>query len=108
MKIHKNPRVFEYDETEGIIDIFVRKDPNCPYPFHEDDWYHEGFTVEEFFDALQDLLKENHLEKKAKEEKRYCIGCKKKTIIQRDGNDRLEFCSECWYSYRTPAGLRKK
>ena len=44
----KNPKLFEYDSNNNIVDVFVRKDPDCPFPFHEEDWWHQGFYFEEF------------------------------------------------------------
>ena len=26
-------KLFEYDETEDIVDVFVYRDPDCPYPY---------------------------------------------------------------------------
>jgi len=44
----KNPKLFEYDSKNNIVDIFVKQDPQCPFPFHEEDWWHQGFYLEEF------------------------------------------------------------
>jgi len=44
----KNPKMFEYDSNNNIVDVFVRKDDRCPFPFHEEDWWHQGLYLEEF------------------------------------------------------------
>ena len=44
----KDPKMFEYDSNNNIVDVFVRKDPDCPFPFHEEDWWHQGLYFEEF------------------------------------------------------------
>jgi hypothetical protein len=61
MKIKKDPKVFEYDDTEDIVDIFVREDPEYPYPFHFDDWYHQGFSFKSFLLYIDDFFKKNKL-----------------------------------------------
>lgn len=61
MKVKKNPKPIEYDDTGGIVDIFVRRDPECPYPFHEDDWYHQGFYLKEFVRMLNRFFERNKL-----------------------------------------------
>lgn len=61
MKLHKIPKLFEYDETEEIVDVFVKKDPDCPYPYHEDDCYHQGFYLENFIIFLNLFFVENDL-----------------------------------------------
>jgi hypothetical protein len=61
MKIHKNPKLLEFDDTEGIIDIFVKKDPNCPYPFTNGEWYHQGFLLKNFIIYLKDFFERNNL-----------------------------------------------
>ena len=68
MKIHKKPRLFEFDETEGIVDIFVKKDPRCPYPFHKDDWWHQGFYLWNFIDILNDFFERNDIPYKVVQE----------------------------------------
>ena len=56
MELPKKPRLFEFDTENKIVDIFVRKDPKCPYPFHKDDWYHQGFYLDEFLTFLKLFL----------------------------------------------------
>ena len=55
----KKPKLFEYDSNNrnGVVDIFVRQDPGCPFPFHEEDWYHQGFYLESFVLFLNDFFK---------------------------------------------------
>ena len=57
-KIKKNPKLFEYDKLNKIVDIFIRKDPNCPYPFHAKDWYHQGFDLDNFLIFVSLFLEE--------------------------------------------------
>ena len=52
----KNPRLFEYDSKNEIVDIFLRKDPKCPFPFHEEDWWHQGFYIVGFIMFLNDFF----------------------------------------------------
>jgi hypothetical protein len=54
-------RLFEYDETEDIVDVFVKKDPQCPYPFTNGEWYHQGFYLEEFIIYLNSFFEKNEL-----------------------------------------------
>lgn len=54
--MYENPKLFEYDKKNGIVDVFVRKDPDCPFPFHLDDWYHQGFYLREFIIYLNDFF----------------------------------------------------
>ena len=54
----KNPKLFEYDSKNKIVDIFVKQDPDCPFPFHKDDWYHQGFYKEEFIRIVDEFIKE--------------------------------------------------
>jgi len=44
----KNPKLFEFDIKNDIVDIFVKQDPQCPFPFHEEDWWHQGFYLSNF------------------------------------------------------------
>ena len=59
MQIKKNPKLFEYDKENDIVDIFVRKDPDCPFPFYssEEKWFHQGFYLNEFILFTNDLFK---------------------------------------------------
>lgn len=57
----KKPKLFEYDSKNNIVDIFVKQDPQCPFPFHEDDWWHQGFYLEEFIIYLESFLRNNHI-----------------------------------------------
>jgi len=61
MKEHKDPTFLEFDETEDVVDVFVRKDPECPYPFHQDDWYHQGFYLYSFIMILNTFFRKNKL-----------------------------------------------
>jgi len=56
MKIHNKPKLFEYDDSEGIVDIFIKEDPQCPYPFSNGEWYHQGFYMNEFIIYLNDFF----------------------------------------------------
>lgn len=67
MKIHINPKLFEYDETEGIVDIFVKQDPKCPYPFTNGKLYHQGFPLKQFLIYLNDFFERSGLEYKVME-----------------------------------------
>jgi hypothetical protein len=66
MKIHKNPKLLEYDETERIVDIFVKKDSHCPYPFTNGEWWHQGFYLQNFILYLNLFFEENKLPYKVK------------------------------------------
>ena len=57
MEPYKNPKLFEYDPENKIVDIFIKKDPTCPYPFHEEDWYHQGFYLNEFILFVNDFFR---------------------------------------------------
>lgn len=57
----KNPKLFEYDSKNDIIDVFVKQDPRCPFPFHEEDWWHQGFYLWNFVDILNFFFKRNKL-----------------------------------------------
>ena len=57
----KKPRLFEYDDKNKIVDIFIREDPDCSFPFHQDDWYHQGLYLEEFIIYLERFFEENDL-----------------------------------------------
>ena len=53
----KNPKIFEYDSKNNIVDIFVKEDPDCPFPFHKDDWWHQGFYFENFIIYINSFFK---------------------------------------------------
>ena len=55
----KDPKMFEYDSINKVVDIFVRKDDRCPFPFHEEDWYHQGQYLKDFIIMLK-LFFERH------------------------------------------------
>ncbi len=55
----KDPKLFEYDSKNGIVDVFVKEDPRCPFPFHEGDWWHQGFYLQSFITYLK-LFFERH------------------------------------------------
>jgi len=57
----KKPKMFEYDKNYDIVDIFVRKDPQCPFPFHEENWWHQGLYLTSFITYVNDLFKRNNL-----------------------------------------------
>ena len=61
MEAHKNPKLFEYDPDNKIVDIFVKKDPTWPYPYRENDWYHQGFYLNEFILLLNDFFRRYEL-----------------------------------------------
>lgn len=64
MKYHGDkPRLFEYDETEGIVDVFVYRDYQCPYTYtitntrdDRDIWNHQGFYIKEFIRMVEEIL----------------------------------------------------
>ena len=56
-----NPRLFEYDSKNEIVDIFVRNDLTCPFPFHRYDWYHQGFYIKGFIMFLNDFFERYNL-----------------------------------------------
>ena len=60
----KNPKLFEYDSKNNIVDAFVKQDPLCPFPFHEEDWYHQGFYLNSFITYLRDFFKRYNLQYK--------------------------------------------
>ncbi len=60
----KDPKLFEYDSKNGIVDIFVKEDPICPFPFHEGDWYHQGFYLTSFIRYLKDFFRRNNIDYK--------------------------------------------
>lgn len=60
----KKPKLFEYDSKNGVVDIFVRQDPGCPFPFHKDDWYHQGFYLKSFITYLRDFFRRNNIDYK--------------------------------------------
>jgi len=59
------PNLFEFDPKNEIVDVFVYKDPTCPYPFTvtntENIWYHQGFHLKEFMILLELFFKKNNL-----------------------------------------------
>ena len=57
----KNPLLFEYDSKNDIVDIFVRQDPQCPFPFHEGDWWHQGWFLEHFILIVKEFFRRNYL-----------------------------------------------
>ncbi len=57
----KNPKFFEYDSKNDMVDIFVRADLTCPFPFHKDDWWHQGLYLNSFIIYLNDLFERNNL-----------------------------------------------
>jgi len=63
----KEPKLFEYDSKNKIVDVFVRQDPYCPFPFHEEDWYHQGFFLEEFIIRLNCFFQNNNLDYRVRE-----------------------------------------
>lgn len=60
-----HPKLFEYDLKNDIVDVFVYRDSNCPYPFTitniDEPWYHQGFYLEEFIIILDVFLQKNNL-----------------------------------------------
>ena len=69
MKYHGDkPKLFEYDETEDIVDVFVYRDYRCPYPYtitntrnNSDIWVHQGFYLKNFIIYLNDFFERNKL-----------------------------------------------
>ena len=62
LQIHgDNPKLFEFDSKNKVIDVFVRPDPECPFPFTNGDWFHQGFDIEEFVEFLKGLCRNNDL-----------------------------------------------
>jgi len=59
--VTKNPKLFEYDSKNKAVDVFVRKDPRCPFPFHKDDWYHQGFYLDDFALRIKQFFHKNDL-----------------------------------------------
>lgn len=57
----KKPKLFEYDRINNIVDVFVRQDPMCPFPFHEEDWYHQGWYLKHFIMFLNDFFERSDL-----------------------------------------------
>lgn len=57
----KNPNLFEYDSKNSAVDVFVRQDERCPFPFHEEDWYHQGFFLDDFMTILDIFIQKNNL-----------------------------------------------
>jgi len=62
--LYEKPKLFEYDKNNDIVDVFVRRDPDCSFPFHEDDWYHQGFYLREFIIYLNDFFERYDLQYK--------------------------------------------
>lgn len=67
LPMYKNPKLFEYDPEHKIVDVFVKHDPECPFPFHENDWWHQGFYLSEFIIYLNDFFERYNLSYKVKE-----------------------------------------
>lgn len=63
----RKKNAFEYDAENEILDIHVREDPDCPYPFHEDDWYHQGFYFNEFIEYVNAALKRANVSRRVVE-----------------------------------------
>jgi len=61
MEAPENPKLFEYDSKNKIIDVFVREDPECPYPFHWEDWYHQGFDLVHFMRFVAGVLEKANI-----------------------------------------------
>ena len=59
--VTENPKLFEYDSKNQAVDVFVREDPRCPFPFHEEDWYHQGFWFKDFLKELNTFFRRNYL-----------------------------------------------
>lgn len=57
----ENPKMFEYDKIYDIVDIFVREDIRCPFPFHKEDWFHQGLYLNQFILFVNDLFERNSL-----------------------------------------------
>ena len=59
------PKLFEYDPINKIVDVFVYRDPDCPYPYTttntDDPWHHQGFYKGEFIRIIDELFKKNDL-----------------------------------------------
>lgn len=60
-----HPRLLEYDPKNKIIDVFVYRDPGCPYPYTttntDDPWHHQGFYLKNFLIYLEQFFEENNL-----------------------------------------------
>ena len=54
--ITEKPKLFEYESINKAVDVFVREDPQCPFPFHEEDWYHQGYYLKSFIIYLNDFF----------------------------------------------------
>lgn len=57
----KNPLFFEYDSKNKAVDIFIREDKRCPFPFHKEDWYHQGHYLKDFIIMLNQFFKKHNL-----------------------------------------------
>ena len=62
------PSLFEYDAKNDIVDVFVYRDPRCPYPYtitntrkDEDIWTHQGFFMDDFIRKLDVFFKKNDI-----------------------------------------------
>jgi hypothetical protein len=67
------PKLLEYDPKNDIVDIFIYRDPNCPYPYtitntrdDSDIWKHQGFYLKNFIIYLKDFFERNNLPYKVK------------------------------------------
>ena len=60
----EHPKMFEYDSKNDIVDIFIREDLKCPFPFHEEDWWHQGLYLNSFITYVNDLFERNDLQYK--------------------------------------------
>jgi len=59
--VTENPKVFEYDSKNKAVDVFVRPDLRCPFPFHKDDWFHQGFFLNDFVSMIKQFFHKNDL-----------------------------------------------
>lgn len=60
--------LFEYDQKNNIVDVFIYKDTRCPYPFtitntrdENHIWFHQGFFMDDFIRELGVFLRKNDL-----------------------------------------------
>ena len=63
-----HPQLFEFDSKNKIVDVFVYRDPDCPYPYtitntrnDSNIWTHQGFYLNEFMMILDVFLRKNNL-----------------------------------------------
>ena len=69
MKDHGDkPNLFEYDPKNDIVDVFVYRDPRCPYPYtitntrkDEEIWTHQGFFIDDFIKKIDLFLRKNDI-----------------------------------------------